>query len=296
MNAPLENGEDSPSEGSSNGWRVAFAIGVVVNLGFIAWVFGAAWHAAQMKASSAGDVAQEGQLVVAASGLILSSVLAWVTGLYAYLTRGILRSQIRMTQATTDQLEIARRQIAIDDAALAATIRPWFAENRDAVSRRVGNQHRTGEKGALLQTDQTVGNILCAVRIENVGNGLALIVPGTARLKSSPACTKPDVSCTGKATRAAVPRGTTTELDFHLACTSASWIDLTLADFANQAQTTGEFSVEFEYTDATGGQRTRVELSVAGVLTPAGKDAPPNWVVLETKHFRQGESEPFAIC
>jgi hypothetical protein len=132
--------------------RAAVVAAAVVNFGVVLLVWSVAWEVANRRTVSTSDLAQEGQLLVAAVGVVLTSVLAWVTGAYVVLTRRILDAQRELTAATERQLLVARDAVVAGEAAAREAARarsddrapvvvavlsapswpPWFDQHRDS--------------------------------------------------------------------------------------------------------------------------------------------------------------------
>lgn len=272
--------------------RTMIGVLVFLNVLVVLALTSVAFHIGSRRTSSTSDLAQEGQLLVAAFGFAVTSVLAWITAYYAYVTRGILKSQQEMTAAAQAQLTAAERELAIAESARAAAIAPWLSSDRRPVHLTVDGSVREGRHGVLIAA-QLDGLIRCVVALRNIGNGLAVIAPGEVKLLPSRLCTQAEAMSAGRATRPACGAGDTTELRFQLNPNSAAWTDLMLDDFTGRPGTNGEFRVHVTYTDATGGQRVRAELDVAGQVTSAGPSAPPEWLVWRTRYYRDGEDQPF---
>lgn len=62
----------------------------LINLGVVAIGLRAAWTVAGLRAIDAGEYSAQVQTLAAAVNLLIASVLAWITGYYAFLTRSLV--------------------------------------------------------------------------------------------------------------------------------------------------------------------------------------------------------------
>lgn len=200
--------------------------------------------------------------------LALAGVTAWM----AWETRRVARNTDAQAEAVRRETKAVREQAVVTRSALEASIRPWITAKPDS--------------DVYVSTTDERTRIL--VPIANVGNGLALIKkPEGCRIIGHAPFGVEGHRRTGRAKASIVPSGQETDIVFTVAHKP---LGPEFSVFTGQPDILGEFSVEIDYTDASGGQATTARAKIANTSDhPAG-----DWSIVEMSYRPIGVDEPFA--
>lgn len=200
--------------------------------------------------------------------LVLAGVTAWM----AWETRRVARNTDAQADAIRIETKAVRDQAVVTRSALEASIRPWITAKPDS--------------DVYVSTSDERTRVL--VPIANVGNGLALIKkPEGCRIIGHAPLGVEGHRRTGKAKASILPSGVETEIVFTI---EHKPLGPEFSAFTGQPDILGEFKVEIDYTDATGGQATTARAKIANTSDhPAG-----DWSIVEMSYRPLGVDEPFA--
>lgn len=204
----------------------------------------------------------------------LSTVfLGLATAYMAWQTRNVARRTEDEVSAVRRQSEASEKQVETATSALQASTRPWFTTfNR--------------ERHPVVHFEPDLGRDAFKLRIHvrNVGQGLGLIRPRRSILVGHESATSgPAERREGRAAQPVVPSNGDTQLEFVVDRLAGG-----VEKFLGRADGLGTMSVDFEYTDAVGGQATAVRIHLANVSS-GGYDFRPHR--LEYRTPRQEEPD-----
>ena len=213
--------------------------------------------------------------VVTGAAAVATVFMAWKTREMAEKTADVATHTRDEAQAVQEEARAVLLQAEVTRAALQASILPWL---------RARSNVEVNERG---------GAFFAIVRLENIGNGLALIKPiDGCRIFSNPQTgDKPEVFYARPDRAVIASTDQPSEVHFEVSSLRGG---PTLERFSGQASgLPAAFDVEIEYTDARGDQATVMQLHVGHLPEVVGR--PAAWFTLTASYRRSGENQPFAI-
>ncbi len=170
------------------------------------------------------------------------------TILLALKTSNLAEQTKDMAAEAKREADASFAQVELTGAALNASTRPWLTLPPEAPP---SNRHPDGNQPSLTHSTEM---IWIEVRLENVGNGLALIDPKGITVHPRTAPQDGPASRNGQCDYAVVPPNRIVQLTFGIdtEMEQPPWKEI--GDFSGADSAYAEFSVEVKYADAAGGQ------------------------------------------
>ncbi len=181
--------------------------------------------------------------------------------------------------ATKDAAEAAVREAVAVERQLEVTTQPWLAWTGDT----------TDGVGVSIYSDDTTGTVGGALRVRNVGNGLALIRVSESRiLGGRNRDLEPFVFL--KTANPILPPGGETVIRFDVAARSAAWGDLFADIFIGKGvRGNGLFAFDVVYSDSAGAATYRARFqAVPRDPSLAG------FIIFQVDYYRGDSAEPIA--
>jgi hypothetical protein len=255
---------------------------VVAGLGFGAYAFGT------RKASSKPFIVR---FDTTAWLVVVTALLALVTGVMAYETRKTARAAVRdieqgqsLLRETQRQSDTARRQVDLSQDALNAAALPLLTDVGD---RDVRTGHLQFKNGFSIHTDNLDGvhifrdnsNILCSITLRNLGAGTAIVRGlglGFGSVAGWPGDRTVGIVATGELTR-------------FMFVIPGDREDVSQED--RQLLIDGNATLRVDYTDVYGRQMIISKAHISKAQVQGGRLL----TVKQVGFFRPGEDEPFAM-
>ena len=214
-------------------------------------------------------------------------VLAIATIRLAGKTRDMAEQTARMASEAKRQADASLAQVELTGAALNASTRPWLTLPAVRELTAGGGSRFPSGDGNQPSVTQGEKTISIVVRLENVGNGLALIEPNGIILHPRTIPQHSAATRNGQCDFAVVPTNRNVELTFKIDRQVAQppWNEI--GDIAGADSAYGEFSVEVTYADAAGGQTTRAKVKIASV-----DPGHTQWRIFEIAYFEGSAAHP----